>query len=158
MVTHLETLINKSIDTMKIGLAADHAGVHYKDRLKQYLENKGFEVTDFGTNGTNSVDYPDFAHQLGKAIDEGKCEKGIVICGSGNGITMTVNKHQKIRAALCWSKQIAELARQHNNANVCGLPARFIAYELAEEIVETFLTTEFEGGRHEKRVNKIACS
>lgn len=143
---------------MKIGIAADHAGVTYKDRLKQYLENKGFELIDYGTQGTDSVDYPDFAHQLGQAIDKGICERGIVICGSGNGITMTVNKHQKVRAALCWTKQIAELARLHNDANVCGLPARFIAYELAEEIVETFLHTDFEGGRHQKRVEKIACS
>ncbi|PVX52042.1 ribose 5-phosphate isomerase B [Balneicella halophila] len=143
---------------MKIGIAADHAGVGYKDKIKKYLENKGFDVTDFGTNGTDSVDYPDFAHQLGKAIDDGVCDKGVVICGSGNGITMTVNKHQNVRAALCWSKQLAELARQHNNANVLGLPARFIAYELAEEITEVFFTTDFEGGRHERRVNKIACS
>ncbi len=143
---------------MNIGIAADHAGVIYKDKLKQYLENKGFTVTDFGTQGTDSVDYPDFAHQLGKAIDEGVCEKGIVICGSGNGITMTTNKHQNVRAALCWNKQIAELSRLHNNANVCGLPARFIAYELAEEIINAFLATDFEGGRHQKRVDKIACS
>lgn len=142
---------------MKIAVAADHAGVVYKDRLKQYLEGKGFEVMDCGTQGTDSVDYPDFAHQLGQAIDEGICERGIVVCGSGNGITMTVNKHQKVRAALCWSKQIAELARLHNDANVCGLPARFIAYELAEEIVATFFSTDFEGGRHQKRVAKIAC-
>ncbi len=143
---------------MNIGIAADHAGVIYKDKLKQYLENKGFTVTDFGTQGIDSVDYPDFAHQLGKAIDEGVCEKGVVICGSGNGITMTTNKHQNVRAALCWNKQIAELARLHNDANVCGLPARFIAYELAEEIINTFFTTDFEGGRHQKRVDKIACS
>lgn len=142
---------------MKIGIAADHAGVIYKDKLKQYLESKGFEVLDFGTNGVDSVDYPDFAHELGKAIDVGNCEKGIVICGSGNGITMTVNKHQKVRAALCWNKQIAELARLHNDANVCGLSARFIAYELAQDIVDTFLNTCFEGGRHQRRVGKIAC-
>ncbi len=126
--------------------------------MKQYLENKGYTVLDCGTQGTDSVDYPDFAHKLGNAIDEGVCEKGIVICGSGNGITMTANKHQNVRAALCWSKEITELARLHNDANVCGLSARFIAYELAEEIVEVFLTTDFEGGRHQKRVEKIACS
>lgn len=140
---------------MKVGIAADHAGVFYKDKLKEYLKNEGYEVVDFGTQGADSVDYPDFAHALGKAIDEGDCEKGIVVCGSGNGITMTVNKHQKVRAALCWNKQIAELARLHNDANVCGLPARLIAYELAEEIVTTFFTTAFEGGRHQKRVAKI---
>lgn len=140
---------------MKVGIAADHAGVFYKDKLKEYLKNEGYEIVDFGTQGADSVDYPDFAHALGKAIDEGDCEKGIVVCGSGNGITMTVNKHQKVRAALCWNKQIAELARLHNDANVCGLPARFIAYELAEEIVTTFFTTAFEGGRHQKRVAKI---
>lgn len=142
---------------MKIGLAADHAGVIYKDKLAEYLKEKGYEVVDFGTSGTDSVDYPDYAHQLGRAIDEGSCERGISICGSGNGITMTVNKHQKVRGALCWSKQIAELARQHNDANVCGLPARFIAYELAEEIVDTFLNTSFEGGRHQRRVDKVSC-
>lgn len=142
---------------MKIGLASDHAGVIYKDKLIEYLKEKGYEIIDFGTSGTDSVDYPDFAHQLGKAIDEGSCDRGIAICGSGNGITMTVNKHQKVRGALCWSKQIVELARQHNDANVCGLPARFIAYELAQEIVDTFLNTEFEGGRHQKRVDKVSC-
>lgn len=142
---------------MKIGLASDHAGVFYKDKLIKYLKEKGYEVVDFGTSGTDSVDYPDFAHQLGKAIDESSCDRGIAICGSGNGITMTVNKHQKVRGALCWSKQIAELARQHNDANVCGLPARFIAYELAQEIVDTFLNTHFEGGRHQKRVDKVSC-
>ncbi len=142
---------------MNIGLAADHAGVIYKEKLKQYLENKGYNVVDFGTNSSDSVDYPDFAHLLGEAIDKGECTKGFVICGSGNGITMTVNKHQSVRGALCWNPQIAGLARAHNDANVCGIPARFIAYELAEEIVETFLNEDFQGGRHQKRVDKIAC-
>lgn len=140
---------------MKIGLASDHAGVFYKEKLTKYIENKGYTIIDYGTNGIESVDYPDFAHKLGEAIDNGVCDKGIVICGSGNGITMAVNKHKNVRAALCWSKQIAELARLHNDANVCGLSARFIAYELAEEIVDVFFSTDFEGGRHQRRVDKI---
>lgn len=140
---------------MKIGLASDHAGVFYKEKLIKYIENKGYTIIDYGTNGIESVDYPDFAHKLGEAIDNGVCDKGIVICGSGNGITMAVNKHKNVRAALCWSKQIAELARLHNDANVCGLSARFIAYELAEEIVDVFFSTDFEGGRHQRRVDKI---
>lgn len=140
---------------MKIGLASDHAGVFYKEKLIKYIENKGYTIIDYGTNGIESVDYPDFAHKLGESIDNGVCDKGIVICGSGNGITMAVNKHKNVRAALCWSKQIAELARLHNDANVCGLSARFIAYELAEEIVDVFFSTDFEGGRHQRRVDKI---
>lgn len=140
---------------MKVGLASDHAGYDYKTRLKKYLEEKGYLVVDYGTNGVESVDYPDFAHALGGGLDSGECDRGIVICGSGNGITMAVNKHKSVRAALCWTKQIAELSRLHNDANVCGLSARFIAYELAEEIVDTFFNTEFEGGRHQRRVEKI---
>lgn len=140
---------------MKVGLASDHAGYDYKTRLKKYLEEKGYTVINYGTNGVESVDYPDFAHALGRGLDSGECDRGIVICGSGNGITMAVNKHKSVRAALCWTKQIAELARLHNDANVCGLSARFIAYELAEEIVDTFFNTEFEGGRHQRRVEKI---
>ncbi len=141
----------------KIGIAADHAGFLYKKQLLEYFEKKGFSVVDFGTNSTDSVDYPDYAHALGKAMDKGEIEKGIVICGSANGITMSVNKHQSVRAAICWNEEIALLARQHNDANVCGIPARFIDYELAESIVQLFLDTKFEGGRHQKRVSKISC-
>lgn len=143
------------IRDMKIAIACDHAGFEYKENLVKYLREKGHEVKDFGTNSTESMDYPDTAHPLAFAVEAGEYEKGIVICGSGNGISMTVNKHQGIRCALCWEPEIARLARLHNNANVCGLPARFISYDVALEIVNVFLTTDFEGGRHQKRIDKI---
>lgn len=143
------------IRDMKIAIACDHAGFEYKENLVKYLREKGHEVKDFGTNSTESMDYPDTAHPLAFAVEAGEYEKGIVICGSGNGISMTVNKHQGIRCALCWEPEIARLARLHNNANVCGLPARFIDYDVALEIVNVFLTTDFEGGRHQKRIDKI---
>ncbi|MBN3581697.1 ribose 5-phosphate isomerase B [Algoriphagus aestuarii] len=142
----------------KIAIGGDHAGFEYKVRLVSKLESQGYEVKDFGPFSTDSVDYPDYVHPLCSAIEAGEFELGIVICGSGNGVAITANKHQGIRAALCWDNELAALARQHNNANVIALPARFIAYELAEQLVETFLTTDFEGGRHLNRVNKIACS
>ena len=142
---------------MKIAIASDHAGVNYKARLVKYLENKGFEITDFGPTTEDSVDYPDFAHKVARAVSMNTVELGILFCGSGNGINMSANKHQAIRSALCWKKEIAELSRLHNNANVVAMPARFISYEEAQNIAEAFLTTEFEGGRHERRVNKIAC-
>jgi ribose 5-phosphate isomerase B len=141
----------------KIGIACDHAGFKYKEKIKVLLEEKGYSVSDFGCYSEESVDYPDFAHQLATAISNNDCEIGIQLCGSGNGINMSANKHQAVRSALCWEKEIAELARLHNNANVCTMPARYISFELALEIVNTFLNTEFEGGRHERRVNKIAC-
>lgn len=141
----------------KIALAADHAGYELKESIKHYLADRGFEVIDFGTNSAESVDYPDFAHKLGDAIDKDEVLRGIAICGTGNGISMALNKHQKVRCALSWNKEIAALGRQHNNANVVALPARFISEEEAKQVVQTFLDTPFEGGRHERRVNKIAC-
>jgi len=140
---------------MKIAIASDHAGVDYKARLVNYLELKGFEITDFGPMNEDSVDYPDFAHKVAKAVSNKDVDLGILFCGSGNGINMSANKHQAVRSALCWNKEIAELSRLHNNANIVAMPARFISYEEAQEIAEIFLTTKFEGGRHERRVNKI---
>lgn len=142
---------------MKIAIASDHAGVEYKTQLVSYLKTKGFEVKDFGPMNEDSVDYPDYAHPVAKAVTNKEVELGILLCGSGNGINMSANKHQEIRSALCWKNEIAELARLHNNANVLAMPARFISYVEAQEIAETFLSTQFEGGRHERRVNKIAC-
>ncbi|MTG96552.1 MULTISPECIES: ribose 5-phosphate isomerase B [Myroides] len=143
---------------MKISIGNDHAGPAYKQAIVKYLEEKGHTVTNYGTDSFDSVDYPDFAHKVGTDIDEGKADLGIVICGSGNGIAMTANKHQGVRCALCWTKEIAELARQHNDANVVSIPARFTSIEQAIAIVEAFLNTAFEGGRHQNRVNKITCA
>lgn len=140
---------------MKIAIACDHAGFEYKEKLVGYLRSRGNEVKDFGTYSPESMDYPDTVHPLAVAVENGEFEKGIVLCGSGNGVSMTANKHQGIRCALCWNVEIAWLARLHNDANVCAIPARFIAYEEAEEIVARFLSTEFEGGRHQRRVEKI---
>ena len=139
---------------MKIAIACDHAGFEYKEKLVEYLRSKGNEVKDFGTNSPESMDYPDTVHPLAVAVENGEFEKGIVLCGSGNGVSITANKHQGIRCALCWNVEIAWLARLHNDANVCAIPARFIAYEEAEEIVARFLSTEFEGGRHQRRVEE----
>lgn len=141
----------------KIAIGGDHAGFSYKEKLVQVLKDKGYEVKDFGPYSDASADYPDYVHPLCNAIEAGDFEKGIVICGSGNGVAITANKHQGIRAALCWEKDLAALARQHNNANVLALPARFIPFALAEEMANIFLNTEFEGGRHQTRVDKIAC-
>lgn len=140
---------------MKIALACDHAGFRMKQHIKDYLISKGYEIKDFGTDSEESSDYPDFAHPLALAIESRKYEVGITMCGSGNGINMAANKHQGIRSALCWEPEIAGLARSHNNANICALPARFITPEKAESIVETFLKTPFEGGRHQRRIDKI---
>lgn len=142
----------------KVAIGGDHAGFEYKGKLIQKLTSFGYEVKDFGPFSDASVDYPDYVHPLCSAIESGEYEFGVVICGSGNGVAITANKHQGIRAALCWNEDLAALARQHNDANVIALPARFITYELAEKLSETFLRTEFEGGRHQNRVNKIACS
>ncbi len=142
-------------DIKNIGIAADHAGYQLKEILKGYLESYGIEVKDFGPFSEESVDYPDFAHPLANYIEEGLAEIGISICGSGNGINMSANKHQKIRAALCWNTEIAELAIQHNNANICSLPARYISENEAIAIVDAFLSSTFEGGRHQRRIDKI---
>jgi len=141
---------------MKIGIASDHAGFELKQYLINWLNENNFEVADFGTNSTASCDYPDYAHPLANAVEIGDCIFGIAICGSGNGINMTVNKHQEIRSALCWDTELAKLAREHNNANILALPARFISQEKALELVKTFLTTDFEGGRHQGRIDKIS--
>ena len=142
---------------MKISIGNDHAGSDYKKAIVQYLESKGHVVTNYGTDTDASVDYPDFGHPVANDVSEGKADFGIVICGSGNGIAITVNKHPKVRAGLCWTKEIAYLTRLHNNANVLSIPARFTSIAQAIEIVETFITTEFEGGRHQNRVDKISC-
>lgn len=139
----------------KIAIAADHAGFEYKELIKKQLEGK-YEVQDFGTYSADSVDYPDFVHPAAASVENGENELGILICGTGNGVQITANKHQKIRCALCWMPELATLARQHNDANMMSMPARFIAKELALEIVDKFLTTDFEGGRHQNRVDKIA--
>ena len=144
--------------TMKISIGNDHAGPDYKKAIVTYLQLKGHEILNHGTDTFDSVDYPDFGHPVATDVESGKADLGIVICGSGNGIAMTANKHQGIRAALCWTKEISALARQHNNANVVSIPARFTSIQQAVDIVDTFLTTDFEGGRHANRVNKIACS
>uniref|UniRef100_UPI00404B3B5D ribose 5-phosphate isomerase B n=1 Tax=Flavobacterium sp. TaxID=239 RepID=UPI00404B3B5D len=143
---------------MKISIGNDHAGPAYKKAIVQFLENLGHEITNYGTDTFESVDYPDFGHPVATDVTAGNADLGIVICGSGNGIAMTANKHQGIRAALCWTKEIAALARQHNDANVLSIPARFTSIEQAVEIVSTFVSTSFEGGRHQNRVAKIACS
>jgi ribose 5-phosphate isomerase B len=140
---------------IKLAIASDHAGYDFKEKLKEYLFSKNYTIKDFGTYSTESADYPDFAHPLAIAVEKGEYVFGITLCGSGNGISMTANKHQGIRSALCWNKEISELARLHNDANVCSIPARFVSFDQAKEIVDAFLTTSFEGGRHLKRVEKI---
>lgn len=142
---------------MKISIGNDHAGPDYKKAIVQYLESKGHEVTNYGTDTGASVDYPDFGHPVANDVETKKADFGIVICGSGNGIAMTVNKHAGVRAGLCWTKEIAYLTRLHNDANIVSIPARYTSIEQAIEIVDTFLTTEFEGGRHQNRVDKISC-
>lgn len=142
---------------MKIALASDHAGFELKEKVKNHLEIQGIEVDDFGTYSEASTDYPDYAHPAAKAVVSGQCKMGIVICGSGNGINMTVNKYAEIRSALCWLPELAHFARTHNNANMLALPARYIDTETALNCINQFLTSEFEGGRHAKRVEKIPC-
>lgn len=142
----------------KLAICSDHAGYELKQTVIAYLKERGIETEDFGTYSEDSCDYPDFAHPCAEAVESGKDYPGIAMCGSGNGIQMTLNKHQGIRAALCWDVDLARLARQHNDANVLVLPARFIPAEKALEIVAAFLETDFEGGRHINRVNKIACA
>ena len=140
-----------------IVLGADHAGFEHKEAVKNFLLEKGYLVLDKGTHGTESVDYPDFIHPVAKAIEEGDAALGIIFCGSGNGVAMTANKHAHIRAALAWQIELAELARQHNDANVLSIPCRYVSTELAIQMVDAFLKTAFEGGRHQRRVDKIAC-
>lgn len=142
---------------MKISIGNDHAGPDYKKAIVQFLEENGHTIMNHGTDTFDSVDYPDFGHEVAYDVQMKKADFGIVICGSGNGIAMTANKHQDVRAALCWTKEIAELARQHNDANVISIPARYTSIPQAVAMVETFLTTAFEGGRHANRVHKIAC-
>jgi ribose 5-phosphate isomerase B len=142
---------------MKIAIGNDHAGTDYKFGIVEYLESEGIEVTNHGTDSTESVDYPDFVHPVAKDVEAGKVDFGIIICGSGNGASMAANKHQGIRSALCWTSEITKLAREHNNANILGIPARFTSLPQAIGMVKTFLNTNFEGGRHEKRVGKIPC-
>ena len=150
--------MNTLFDTSKpIAVGADHAGYEYKAGIIAYLEAKGFSIKDLGTYSTDSTDYPDFAHPVATAVETGEAAFGILVCGSANGVAITANKHQGIRAAICWLAEIAALARQHNNANIICLPARFVSVQEATEMVDTFLLTPFEGGRHEMRVNKIAC-
>lgn len=142
-------------ETIKIAIGADHAGFSYKEMLRDFL--KEYTCKDFGTFSTDSVDYPDFAHPVALAVESGEFDLGILICGSGNGVAITANKHQHIRAALCWTEELGALAKMHNNANILCLPARFISEQVARDITTAFLTTQFEGGRHLKRVNKIPC-
>ena len=140
-----------------IVIACDHAGYQMKEELKVFLSEQGYQVKDFDTNSEESMDYPDVAHPLANSVESGECEFGIALCGSGNGISMTLNKHQQIRAALCWNSELAALAKQHNNANILSLPARFISLEEAKNIVRSYIDATFEGGRHPRRVEKIAC-
>lgn len=140
-----------------IAIGSDHAGFDYKERVISYLEGKGFSFKDFGCYSKDSVDYPDFAHPVASAVESGDYAFGILLCGSANGVAITANKHQHIRAAICWGEELAELARKHNDANIICIPARFVREDLAEKMVDLFMQTEFEAGRHEKRVHKIAC-
>lgn len=143
---------------MKIAIGCDHAGYPYKDGLVAMLQQQGHMVLDFGTHSTASTDYPQFAHAVAEAVSNGEAERGIVLCGSGNGVAITANKHQTVRCALCWTEEIAQLARQHNDANVISIPARYVPEILAQAMVRIFLQTPFEGGRHARRVDAIACS
>lgn len=139
----------------RLAIASDHAGFVLKEKLKSYLQEKGYEIEDFGTHSEESCDYPDFAHPAAEAVESGKCDLGIGMCGSGNGFQIALNKHQGIRAALCWLPELASLARQHNDANFLVLPARFVSFEEAKKITDAYLSASFEGGRHERRVKKI---
>lgn len=139
----------------KIAIGCDHAGFDYKEGLKKWLESNGYTIKDFGTYSKESTDYPDFAHPVAESITKKQFDLGILICGSANGVAIVANKHQGVRAAICWTEEIASLARQHNNANIVCLPSRFISFEEAEKITDRFLHENFEGGRHERRVNKI---
>jgi len=144
--------------TKPIAIGCDHAGFEYKEAIKVWLEKRGYTVKDFGTHSLASVDYPDFAHPTALSVESGEAAFGILLCGSANGVAITANKHQHVRAGLSWENDVARLIRKHNNANIICIPARFVALSLAEEMIENFIATDFEGGRHANRVNKIACS
>lgn len=143
--------------SMSIALGADHAGFSYKEAIREHLAKQNFSVEDFGTYSEDSMDYPDVAHPLAESVQQRRHDLGILVCGTGNGVAITANKHSGVRAALCWNQEIASLVRQHNNANVLCLPARFISKEEAVSLVDVFLQTDFEGGRHARRVDKIIC-
>lgn len=150
--------MNTPFDLQKpVAIGCDHAGFDYKEDLISFLEGNGIAFKDFGAFSTESVDYPDFAHPVANAVEKGDAAFGILLCGSANGVAITANKHQGVRAAICWGEELAQLARQHNNANVICIPARFVREGDAEKMVHTFMNTPFEGGRHEKRVGKISC-
>jgi ribose 5-phosphate isomerase B len=142
---------------MNLIIGCDHAGFELKEELKKKLSEKGYSLKDSGTYSAESVDYPDFAHAVASGVASGEYERGILICGSANGVAMTANKHKDIRAAVCWNEEIARLARQHNNANILCIPARFVSNAMAEKMTEVFLSSGFEGGRHQKRIEKINC-
>lgn len=150
----MTTVFNKELP---LAIGCDHAGFEYKEAISQWLSEQGWTVSDKGTYSLDSTDYPDYAHPVASMVESGEAGVGILICGSANGVAITANKHQGIRAALCWDTEVASLARQHNNANIICLPARFVSLDEAKKMVEIFLTTEFEGGRHQNRVNKISC-
>ncbi len=143
--------------TLPVAIGADHAGYEYKEMLKSMLEAQGWQVNDKGTHSLDSVDYPDFAHPVAADVEQGEAAFGVLICGSGEGVCITANKHAGVRAALCWNNEVAQLSRQHNNANVICLPARFVSQDQAKEMLQSFIDTAFEGGRHANRVNKISC-
>ncbi len=143
--------------TKPIALGADHAGVDFKNTINAWLQEKEYTTKDFGTYNTNSVDYPDFAHPTASSVETGEAAFGILFCGSANGVAMTANKHAGIRAGICWQTELAELTRLHNDANIICIPARYVSIELAKEMIEKFMTTAFEGGRHQNRVQKISC-
>ncbi len=143
---------------MPIAIGCDHAGFDYKEELVKYLHEEGLNVQDFGTNSRDSVDYPDFAHAVATAVENGNCSFGILLCGSANGVAITANKHQEIRAAICWNVPIAQLAREHNNANVLCIPARYVSVDLSKQMIDKFIETDFQGGRHSQRVGKITCA
>ena len=150
--------MNSPFDVSKpVAIGSDHAGFDYKEQLISFLEGKGMPYEDFGTYSKDSVDYPDFAHPVAGAVETGNYAFGILLCGSGNGVAITANKHQGVRAALCWGEELAQLAREHNNANIICIPARFVREGDAEKMVNIFMSTAFEGGRHNRRVEKIAC-
>ncbi len=142
---------------MNISIGNDHAGVDLKEAIISHLEKKGHQLHNHGTNSEDSVDYADFIHPVAEDVEDNKSDRGIIVCGSGNGAAMTANKHQKIRAALCWSAEISKASRRHNDANILSIPARFVNIEQALEMVDLFITTPFEGGRHQKRIDKIPC-